>query len=97
MTKHGFLIQTWIEFFIFLCAFPQTPIAYRGMNKPFEAHLSDKVINVNNSAVILSECLNLTFKFFHVLQVSPVIISHNWDDLIVENDFRDTYFPCVFS
>ncbi|XP_071029818.1 uncharacterized protein [Oncorhynchus clarkii lewisi] len=45
-----------------------TPIAYRGMNKPFEAHLSDKVINVNNSAVILSECLNLTFKFFHVLQ-----------------------------
>ncbi|XP_031683895.1 uncharacterized protein LOC109884029 isoform X3 [Oncorhynchus kisutch] len=45
-----------------------TPIAYRGMNKPFEAHLSDKVINVNNSAVILSECLNLTFKLFHVLQ-----------------------------
>ncbi|XP_024246321.1 uncharacterized protein LOC112226205 isoform X2 [Oncorhynchus tshawytscha] len=45
-----------------------TPIAYCGMNKPFEAHLSDKVINVNNSAVILSECLNLTFKFFHVLQ-----------------------------
>ncbi|XP_052375244.1 uncharacterized protein LOC118376259 isoform X3 [Oncorhynchus keta] len=45
-----------------------TPIAYRGMNKPFEAHLSDKVINVNNSAVILSECLNLTFKYLYVLQ-----------------------------
>ncbi|XP_029509205.1 uncharacterized protein LOC115123980 isoform X2 [Oncorhynchus nerka] len=45
-----------------------TPIAYRGMNKPFEAHLSDKVINVNNSAVILSECLNLTFKYLYFLQ-----------------------------
>ncbi|XP_045571370.1 uncharacterized protein isoform X2 [Salmo salar] len=44
------------------------PIAYRGMNKPFEANVSDKVISVNNSAVILSECLNLTFTFFHVLQ-----------------------------
>ncbi|XP_029625846.1 uncharacterized protein LOC115204424 isoform X2 [Salmo trutta] len=45
-----------------------TPIAYRGMNKPFDANVSDKVIRVNNSAVILSECLNLTFTFFHVLQ-----------------------------
>ncbi|XP_038841197.1 uncharacterized protein LOC120039946 isoform X1 [Salvelinus namaycush] len=45
-----------------------TPIAYRGMNKPFEANFSDKVIRVNNSAVILSECLNLSFTFFHVLQ-----------------------------
>ncbi|XP_038841212.1 uncharacterized protein LOC120039946 isoform X4 [Salvelinus namaycush] len=38
------------------------------MNKPFEANFSDKVIRVNNSAVILSECLNLSFTFFHVLQ-----------------------------
>ncbi|KAM9472182.1 uncharacterized protein ACWYII_007630 isoform 4-T6 [Salvelinus alpinus] len=45
-----------------------TLIAYRGMNKPFEANFSDKVIRVNNSAVILSECLNLSFTFFHVLQ-----------------------------
>ncbi|XP_041735241.1 uncharacterized protein LOC121568852 isoform X2 [Coregonus clupeaformis] len=45
-----------------------TSIAYRGLNKPFEANVSDKVIGVNNSAIILSECLNLTFKFFHVPQ-----------------------------
>lgn len=63
---------------------PQTPIAYRGMNKPFDANVSDKVISVNNSAVILSECLNLTLTFFHVLQVSPVIISHNWHYLMVK-------------
>ncbi|XP_038841796.1 uncharacterized protein LOC120040875 isoform X1 [Salvelinus namaycush] len=68
MTKQGFLIQTSIHFFLVLCDFPQTLIAYRGMNKPFEANFSDKVIRVNNSAVILSECLNLTFTFFHVLQ-----------------------------
>ncbi|KAK6312097.1 hypothetical protein J4Q44_G00177610 [Coregonus suidteri] len=45
-----------------------TSIAYRGLNKPFEANVSDKVIRVYNSAIILSECLNLTFKFFHVPQ-----------------------------